>query len=386
MRILFVGWYPNPVEPYKNCFFQSAVHAIADLGHECTVISPVSICKYASRITKIPSYIMEETKSGSRVDVHYPRILSASSKRIGPLNTGMISEWLFEFGARFAARRLEHRQYDAVYGHFFLFGGLAAIKIARGFKVPCFVAYGECDYQSQILEPFRDLRGSDLNGLSGIISVSDSNTNQLHNRVAFRNIPIETIPNAVDTNQFYPMDSFQCKRAMEFPTDRPIVGFVGGFIPRKGDLRLLEACKNNTRVYLAFAGKGSHKPEGENVIYCDAVPREQMPVFMNAIDMLALPTLNEGCCNAILEAMACGKPIISSNLPFNYGIVDSSRGVLVDPLDIGQIADAVNLLLNNASLRADMGANAAKFMMAKGIEGRANKIMNFIIRTLSDDR
>ena len=79
-RILFVGWYPNTVEKYLNVFFRNLIYAIADQGVECTVISPVSATRYRTQIGAIPSHYVETTPNGSKVEVYYPRYLSASSR------------------------------------------------------------------------------------------------------------------------------------------------------------------------------------------------------------------------------------------------------------------------------------------------------------------
>lgn len=67
--------------------------------------------------------------------------------------------------------------------------------------------------------------------------------------------------------------------------------------------------------------------------------------------MFCLPTLNEGCSNAIVEAIACGLPIISSNLPFNDDILDSSNALLVNPESVDDIASAIKQLMDNSDLR-----------------------------------
>lgn len=67
--------------------------------------------------------------------------------------------------------------------------------------------------------------------------------------------------------------------------------------------------------------------------------------------MFCLPTLNEGCSNAIVEAIACGLPIISSNLPFNDDILDSSNALLVNPESVDDIASAIKQLMDNSDLK-----------------------------------
>lgn len=384
MKILFVGWYPNPVDPYKNCFFQNLVHRVADKGNDCVVISPVSILKYRGRINEIPEKDYELAPNGARVEVYYPRVLSASAFQFGKYNTSRLTEKFFQSGVERMAKKIDVDSFDAVYGHFFLCGGLAAIKIARKYGKPCFVAYGECDYYSQIKKPYGELTCEDIRGLTGIVSVSSSNTKELVSRPVFNGVPIKTIPNAVDLNVFKPMDSAECKKAMGFPSDRAIVGFVGGFIERKGDKRLLEACESNNELYLAFAGKGAIPPSGENVIFAEPVERAKMPVFLNAIDIFVLPTLNEGCCNAILEAMACGKPVVSSDLDFNDGIVEQGRGLRVDPMNSKSIAAAVMKLIDNPGLRCELAAESFEFSKSLDIDVRADKILDFIKECMED--
>ena len=104
-KILFTGWYPNPVEKYKNVFFQNLIFAIADTGITCTVISPVSYMRYRKKIKTIPRETVHTTPAGNKVRVIYPRVFSASSKQIGSYNTEKLTEKWFENGAIKAAKK-----------------------------------------------------------------------------------------------------------------------------------------------------------------------------------------------------------------------------------------------------------------------------------------
>lgn len=291
-RMLFIGWYPNAIEKYMNVFFRNLIYAIADQGVECTVISPVSLVRYRTRIRSIPKHYYETTPNGNKVEVYYPRYLSASSKQIGPFNTEVITERLFEMGAMRVAKKLNEK-YDAVYGHFFLYGGLAAIKIGRELKIPSFVAFGECDYESQVQQTYGDLKPKEIAGLSGVVSVSTKNAKRLNTIGIFGNIPVIVAPNAIDADLFKTMDKEECRKKLGLPNDKFIVGFVGGFIERKGDKRLLEAINQLDDVYVAFAGRGANPPTGDKVLFCKALEHEDVPEFLNAVDVFCLPTLSE---------------------------------------------------------------------------------------------
>ena len=63
--------------------------------------------------------------------------------------------------------------------------------------------------------------------------------------------------------------------------------------------------------------------------------------YLNCADIFVSPTLAEGCSNSIVEAMACGLPIISSDLPFNHDILDEKNSILLDPVEVNEIALAI---------------------------------------------
>ena len=380
-RMLFVGIYPNPVDPYRNVFFQNLIFSLADQGVECTVIMPLSVMHYRGKTDQIPEKAVDVTPQGNRVAVYYPRCLTFSSKQIGSWNTGKLSEHSFQRCAVRMAKKL-HKSFDCVYGHFFLEGGLAAVAVGRALGIPSFIAYGECDYVSQVRERYGDLRARDVRGLRGLISVSSDNTRELRSLPFLNDVPICLAPNAVDPEIFHPMDREACREKLGIARELFVVGFVGGFIERKGDKRLLAAIEPLEGVFGAFAGKGDEPPRGNKVVFCRAVKHGDVPVFLNACDVFCLPTRSEGCCNAVIEAMACGLPVISSDLPFNDDILNESNAVRIDPNDVDAIREAVKKLHGSGELRRRMAENALKTTEELTLSARAGRIRAFIENTL----
>ena len=88
------------------------------------------------------------------------------------------------------------------------------------------------------------------------------------------------------------------------------------------------------------------------------------------------------CCNAILEAMACGLPIISSNLSFNDDILNEDYSIRVNPDSIEEIANAIQILYENPVKRLEMGKRALEASEKFRIENRARVIISYIQKYL----
>lgn len=376
-KILFVGIYPNILQENRNIFFRNLIYAMADKGEDCYVISPVSVTRYRKNISKIPKEEIQTTPKGAKVHVFYPRCFSASSIDLKVFNTDVISEYVFEKSVVSTALKL-NIDFDAVYGHFFLQGGLAAIKVGRKLNIPSFVAYGECDYESQIKKLHGDLTEKQLKGLAGVISVSSKNARDLKNTGLFENIPILLAVNAVDHTLLQKSDKEESRKKFGLPNDKFIVGVTGGFSYRKGQQRVLEACNQLEDVYMAFAGWGEEVPQGEKVLFAGEVKHDDINIFLSAVDIFVLPTLNEGCCNAILEAMTIEKPIVSSALPFNDDILTEQNSIKINPLSIEELKEAIIKLRDDVSFRETIANKAKEDSQNFTIEKRAEKILNFI--------
>lgn len=376
-KILFVGNYPNATNENLYIFFKNLIYAVADTGVECHVISPVSLTKYRKSISQIPKKKVEKTKKGNDVHVYYPRFISASSKNIGPFKTMHITHRNYKKAAYRTAKKI-NVSFDFTYGHFFLSGGLTASYIGQKFGIPSFLAYGEDNFDGMVKRTYGNIKKKELSGLMGIVSVSQKNSEELNNIELFTDIPIFTCENAVDLSLFNKMNKYEAREKFNLPKDGFIVGFVGSFIERKGDKRLLKACENLDDVYLAFAGKGDAPPKGENVIFSGSVNHDDIGDFLSAIDVFCLPTLSEGCCNAVIEAMAAGKAIISSDLPFNDNVLTKENSLRINPSSIDEIRESIIKLRDDEEFRNKISNKALEDSKNFTIDKRAEKILNFM--------
>jgi len=101
---------------------------------------------------------------------------------------------------------------------------------------------------------------------------------------------------------------------------------------------------------------------GDHVYFLGPVPNREMPALMRAADIIAYATREgEGIPRALLEGMACGKPVVATEVAgIPEAVIDGVTGFLVKPRDIVALADRLSILLMDDSLRREMGLRARK--------------------------
>ncbi len=375
MKILFVTMgYPSKSNPSRLVFLKNLIDEMVDQGNQCVVIAPARILK--SYEVRLPYYEEQITKKGNKVLVYYPKYISAWMK--AKSNRDLLRNLSVLSFIKAVERTVVKNKlsFDCIYSHFLWVSAMAAVCIGDKYNVPVFGAAGESTF-----EAFSGFERKEvikyLNELTGIISVSSENKNILLNNEVLNEKQISVFPNAVDSSRFVPRDKNEARHKFGIPKDAFVAGFVGHFIERKGPLRVEEATRR-AGVNVIYAGKGDQKPKGDHVLFCDMVEPEYMPVFFSAADVFVLPTQNEGCCNAIIEAMACGLPIISSNLPFNMDVLDNSCSILIDPDNINEITEAITTIKNDKMYRKELANGALKKSTLLTIEKRAASILEWM--------
>ena len=132
-------------------------------------------------------------------------------------------------------------------------------------------------------------------------------------------------------------------------------------------------------VYSVFMGQPMDElPSCKHILYQGPVKHASIADYLNAADIFVLPTLHEGCCNAIIEAMACGLPVVSSNLPFNWDILNEENSILVSPKNVEEVRLAILSLMNDKTKRSRLSNGALNTASSLSINDRVIKIMSFV--------
>jgi glycosyltransferase involved in cell wall biosynthesis len=183
---------------------------------------------------------------------------------------------------------------------------------------------------------------------------------------------IEVIHRGVDTQLFYPNRERGKLLRKEFGVmdDDIVILFAGRLVPVKGVKYFVEVAKillkENKKLKFLVAGDGllRGKYEKETEIYRSNFKfigfRKDMPDVMNAADIFVLSSLSEGCPNAVLEACACAKPVIATNVGAASDIIfDGETGLLVESRDVNALKDALERVLSSLHSRK-MGEKALR--------------------------
>lgn len=352
MRLAIVTHsYPSANGRIEGSFVRQFVLALSRAGVECAVIAPVSIV--ASRNWPLVPGESHDQDGGSPVRVLRPRYVSFSAKQMLGFNTALCTLRSFTGCVRRALQRIDWSP-DLVYGHFLYVAGYAAVRVGASLAKPSVVSVGEGEFWS--VRPYGFERAiQDFRDASGFLAVSSVVREGLVKELAIPEAKIRVFPNGVDLTRFRPGDRSEARSRFGIADAQFVVAFVGHFYEQKGLKRLLEAVKGLTNVALLLVGHGPvGVADGSPVAFKGTLPHKEIPLALTAADAFVLPTQVEGSCNSVLEAMACGLPIVTSSGRYMDDIVDDDVAVRVDPMDARAIREAIVMLMNNPVRRRNM--------------------------------
>lgn len=364
--IIFIfGFYPYGNDE-RQCFVRPVVHGIADKGIKCIVFSPQSITNNLIRRYQFrKTFWFDRTKNGNKIEVYQPYTLTFSGyfKKLTTLIDNYNLKRLYE--------KVRTTPF-CFYAHFWR-NGIRANRLVNKLKlrVPVYVACGESTINID--------RMINFNSVEGVIFVSKKNYIESQQKGLYNeSMKSIVLPNGVDKDIFFKRNKIKVREKLGLPLNEIIAIYVGSFSERKGVERLVNAAKLIPELKLICIGKGKIKEKSKQIIFSGEVSHEEVPLYLNAADFFVLPTLAEGCCNAIIEAMACGLPIISSNLSFNDDILTKENSIRINPSNISEIAEAMKYMMLNKKMQEKMSSESLNIASQFEIDKRVDRILKFI--------
>jgi teichuronic acid biosynthesis glycosyltransferase TuaC len=389
-HIVFVAsGYPALHTPYDGVFVRQFVEAVARTGVKCTVVHPVAVHR-CRRHDWFPHQAVERLPGGEQVVVLRPRFLSLSARasfaRLGLLNPSFATLRSFAASVRRAMR--QHALHpDALYGHFLSCAGPSVAMIGAELKIPAFVGMGESMDTNAMPWSVRCYGTTRVRRLltpaTGIIANSSLLARWARDVLGFAPERIAMLPNGTDLSRFRPKDKHRARQLWGLPSDRFLVACVGRFSHRKGQARVLEAVRALDNTGVVFIGEGIPYPLDNHVLHNRPLNHDQLPGLLAACDAFVLPTLQEGSCNAIIEAMACGLPIVSSNAEFNDDLLTDDMSIRVDALNVREIRSAIALLRGDSARRRQMAQAALVRSSLFDVNQRARRVLDWMRETVA---
>jgi glycosyltransferase involved in cell wall biosynthesis len=364
MKILtFSTLFPNSEKPGHGIFVETRLrHLVASGEVEARVVAPVPwfpstnprFGNYA-RFAKAPRH---EVRHG--IDVSHPRYLV-----VPKIGMNLAPALLAQAAKPSIARMIdEGYDFDLIDAHYFYPDGVAAAMLGRYFNKPLVITARGSDITlfPQYPLPRRMITWA-ARRADAIITVC----NALRDEVVALGIDADrvvSLRNGVDLELFRPIE--------RTPNDMFTLLAVGHLVPVKAQDLIIGALPLLPGVRLVLAGDGPDRAKletlarelkvSERVTFLGAVPQAQLRSHYGAADALVLSSSREGWANVLLEAMACGTPVVASRV---YGtpevVAAPEAGVLMRERSYQGVADAVNALRAHYPERAATRRYAERF-------------------------
>jgi glycosyltransferase involved in cell wall biosynthesis len=242
-------------------------------------------------------------------------------------------------GARRTVRRL-HRagRADVIDAHFGYPDGYAATLVARWEGLPCTITLRGTELRHSRDPALRPRLLAGLRSATRVFSVSAS-LKRLAVDLGLPDAAVRVVGNGVDSARFSPVPRSEARRALGLDDDARVLVTVGGLVERKGFHRVIACLPELSKEFpkLHYLCVGSSGPEGDFsarleaqvaklglghcIHFLGALPPDEVRRTVSAADVSVLATRNEGWANVLLEAMACGVPVVATDVGGNAEVV-----------------------------------------------------------------
>lgn len=284
-------------------------------------------------------------------------------------------------------------EYDLIHSHYWM-SGIAAIELKKAWGIPIVHMFHTLGLMKQRIartaeeaEGAYRIRGENqvIEEVERIVAATQAELAQLLWLYNADTSKITIIPPGVDTSHFYPISEDEAKEFIGIPPCEKMLLFVGRIEPLKGIDTLLEALaimrKSNQKVCLTVIGGNTNNgPEETNnemvrlqglreqiglqdlVAFIGNRGQDTLPYYYSAADAVVVPSFYESFGMVALEAMACGTPVVASQVGgLAFLVQDGETGFTVPVDDPEALAEKLLLLIRNEALRQEMGKNATDF-------------------------
>jgi len=346
MRIVFINSiYPNPVEPTMGNFIKKNLSQYpADIDVEVIAPVPFFLASRRNKTARIPFQRFEEF-AGREIRVWHPRFA------LFPRNILRALVPYFEYLSVLPLLCYLHRarKIDCLHANFCLPDGIATSKLARRLGIPYIITEHRAALAELLSKAYlKRMMIPAYKEAHRVIAVSE-HTKQIIMQHRVSSDLVVVIPNGIDTALFVPSAaSSAIKRLI----------YIGFLVEHKGVQILLEALSilKDACLSLTLVGDGVYRTELERLCeefgLCKQVSfvgernPSEVAELLRDHDALVHPSFIESFGIVVVEAMACGLPVVATRNGGSEHIVSPSTGIIVEPGDAPKLAAGIRLLIN----------------------------------------
>ena len=376
--VTFTSLYPNAVQPTHGVFVENRLRHLVASGRVLSrVVAPVPwfpslLSPFSDRYACYARVPPLEQRFG--LEIRHPRypVLPKIGMSLAPASLFIRSLPVL--------RRLqaEGGDFDLIDAHYFYPDGVAAAMLGRVLRKPVVITARGSDVM--LFARFalaRAMIRSAAGSAAGIITVSKALKNELV-RLGVQPAHIRVLRNGVDLKMFRPADREKTRRDLRF--DGSTLLSVGRLIALKGHDLVIEALPRLPDYQLVIVGDGPERAAlealarrtgvAERVRFLGVIEHDKLPSVFSAADALVLASSREGWPNVLLEAMACGTPVVVSNIPGIAEVVTDRVGVMMPERTPAGVAAAVERLFSAPCNRLDIRRYAEDFSWDETSKGQ----------------
>ncbi|MCL5061114.1 MAG: glycosyltransferase [Candidatus Thermoplasmatota archaeon] len=332
--VVFSALFPSAARPGAGLFIRERMFRVAQ-HRPLAVVSPQPWFPVQSLIRLLrPGYRPQapvlEIQQGIRV--YHPRFLSV------PGLLRRFDGWSMALASFGLMRRLRREGARLIDAHFTYPDGEAATRLGRWLGLPVTITLRGTEVPHSKNPALRPRLSRTLQAASRVFTVSDS-LRRLAIELGAAEEKTEVVGNGVDTTRFHPVERAAARHKYGLPLGARVLVSVGALVERKGMQRVIEVMPALLERHpdLHYAIVGGASPEGDNraeltaqvarlglagrVHFLGALPPDELKWALSASDLFVLATRNEGWANVFLEAMACGLPVVTTDVGGNAEVV-----------------------------------------------------------------
>ena len=353
MKILSFSYcFPNLSNPTWGMF---VFQRLAALGRQ----EDLQVC---SPVPWFPLLAGKHDKSSSEeswqgLEVHRPAFFY-----IPGVLKNLDARW-YTLGLRHWLKELCHSwQPDVLDAHFVWPDGVGVAALAREMDIPYVITLRGKLYECLKVASQARQCSEALQGSSGVISVSKKMADEAQ-KMGVSEDRLFVIPNGVDRDHFYPRSKKECRRLLGLPEEGSLLVTVAHLGHRKGHHEVIKAIAdlpNDVKLIIVGCAAQGGTPEklkavardagvAERLILVGRQPYDRIPLYYNAADISVLASYREGCPNVVLESLACGIPVVATNVGAVPDILPVPEvGRIVPPQTVEPLREALADLLSRS--------------------------------------